>query len=80
MVGRLGQDDLDLVAQGPPGARWLLVEAPFERIGADFHAATDELRDRGFGWWSLTPSGAPTRRSTPRPVCAARSPSARRRS
>jgi protein-tyrosine phosphatase len=49
MVGRLGQDDLDLVAQGPPGARWLLVEAPFERIGADFHAATDELRDRGFG-------------------------------
>ena len=48
MVGRLTQDELAMVAQGPPGARWLLVEAPFEGIGDDFHAATDELRDRGF--------------------------------
>lgn len=49
MVGRLSQVELDSVAQGPPGARWLLVEAPFEAIGDDFHAATEELRDRGFG-------------------------------
>ncbi len=49
MVGRLGQPELELLAQGPVGARWLLVEAPFEAIGEDFHAATAELRDRGFG-------------------------------
>jgi protein-tyrosine phosphatase len=49
MVGRLSQEELEAIAQGPPYARWLLVEAPFELIGDDFHAATDELRDRGFG-------------------------------
>lgn len=49
MVGRLGQPELELLAQGPAGGRWLLVEAPFETIGEDFHAATAELRDRGFG-------------------------------
>jgi protein-tyrosine phosphatase len=48
MVHRLRQRDLELVAQGPPGARWLLVETPFEQLGAEFHAATDELRARGF--------------------------------
>jgi len=49
MVGRLSQGELDTIAQGPPHARWLLVEAPFEPIDWDFHAATDELRDRAFG-------------------------------
>ena len=49
MVGRLSQRELDTIAQGPPQARWLLVEAPFDLIYDDFHAATDELRDRGFG-------------------------------
>ncbi len=49
MVGRLGQAELELLAQGPLGARWLLVEAPFEAVGEDFHAATAELRERGFG-------------------------------
>lgn len=49
MVGRLDQAELDSVAQGPPGARWLLVETPFEGIDESFHAATGELRDRGFG-------------------------------
>lgn len=49
MVGRLTQRELESVAQGPPHARWLLVEAPFEAIHDGFHAATDELRDRGFG-------------------------------
>lgn len=49
MVGRLGQPELELLAQGPADARWLLVEAPFEAIGEDFHTATAELRDRGFG-------------------------------
>ena len=49
MVGRLSQLELNVVANGPPSGRWLLVEAPFHAIGEDFHAATDELRDRGFG-------------------------------
>jgi protein-tyrosine phosphatase len=48
MVGRLSQTELDSIAQGPPGARWLLVETPFLGLGDEFTAATDELRDRGF--------------------------------
>ena len=43
------QLELDLIAQGPPAGRWLLVEAPWQPMGEDFHAATAELRDRGFG-------------------------------
>jgi protein-tyrosine phosphatase len=49
LVGRMRQGELDLVAQGPPGRRWVLVETPFHGIGEDFHAATAELRDRGYG-------------------------------
>lgn len=49
MVGRLSQSELQMIAQGPPHGRWLLVEAPFEPIEGLFHAATAELRDRGFG-------------------------------
>jgi protein-tyrosine phosphatase len=49
MAFRLRRDELDLLAQGPPGARWLLVETPFHGIGEDFHAATAELRALGFG-------------------------------
>ncbi|MGZ8704860.1 MAG: CpsB/CapC family capsule biosynthesis tyrosine phosphatase, partial [Aeromicrobium sp.] len=41
--------ELELLAQGPPGARWLLIEAPFEGIGVGFHSAAAELRERGFG-------------------------------
>lgn len=48
MVGTLGQDELELIAQGPPGARWVLVEAPFSGLDEEFTAATDELRERGF--------------------------------
>ncbi|MGH2803794.1 MAG: CpsB/CapC family capsule biosynthesis tyrosine phosphatase [Thermoleophilaceae bacterium] len=49
LVFDMPREELDLLAQGPPGARWLLVETPFDGIGADFHAATAELRERGFG-------------------------------
>jgi protein-tyrosine phosphatase len=49
VVGTLSQYELQLLAQGPMDARWLLVEAPFEGFGADFQAATAELRERGFG-------------------------------
>ena len=48
LVGTLGQSQLEAIAQGPAGNRWLLVEAPFVGIGSDFHAATAELRERGF--------------------------------
>jgi protein-tyrosine phosphatase len=48
MVGRLSQTELDSIAHGPPGGRWLLVETPFVGLGDEFSAATDELRDRGF--------------------------------
>jgi protein-tyrosine phosphatase len=46
---RLRHAELELLAQGPLEARWLLVETPFPGIGEDFHAATAELRGRGFG-------------------------------
>jgi protein-tyrosine phosphatase len=49
VIAGMRQGELDLLAQGPPSARWLLVETPFEGIGGDFHDATSELRDRGFG-------------------------------
>ena len=49
MVGRLRQAELETIAHGPPGARWVLVESPFAGLTPTFTAATDELRDRGFG-------------------------------
>ena len=49
MVGRLTQLELNLIAQGPAEGRWLLIEAPWQPMGDDFHAATAELRERGFG-------------------------------
>jgi protein-tyrosine phosphatase len=49
MAFDLDREELDLLAQGPAGARWVLVEAPFHGIGEDFHAATTELRALGFG-------------------------------
>ncbi|HSD79280.1 MAG TPA: CpsB/CapC family capsule biosynthesis tyrosine phosphatase, partial [Solirubrobacteraceae bacterium] len=42
--------DLDAIAQGPPGARWLLLEAPLSGGDVDgLRAALAEVRDRGFG-------------------------------
>ena len=49
LVGRLEQAELEAIALGPPGHRWLLVEAPFDGLDEEFTAATDELRERGFG-------------------------------
>ena len=48
MVGRLAQPDLETIAQGPPGGRWVLVESPFSGFDESFTAAADELRARGF--------------------------------
>jgi protein-tyrosine phosphatase len=49
LVGRLSQIELQTIALGPAGRRWLLIEAPFEGLHDDFRTATDELRARGFG-------------------------------
>ena len=49
-VARLGDAELEAIAQGPPGARWLLIEAPLS--GSDLTGlleATAEARARGFG-------------------------------
>jgi protein-tyrosine phosphatase len=40
---------LDAIAQGPPGRRWVLIEAPLFGDAAGFLDATAELRARGFG-------------------------------
>jgi len=50
-VPTLEARELELLALGPPGARWLLVEVPFEGVDADFGetlrtAARARLRDR----------------------------------
>ncbi len=48
MVGRLRQLELDMIAQGPPHRRWLLLETPFDGLSPEVSACADELRDRGF--------------------------------
>ena len=48
MVDRLSQRELDAIAQGPAGQRWLLLEAPFDGLDQRYARAADELRDRGF--------------------------------
>jgi protein-tyrosine phosphatase len=50
-VARYDDRMLEAVAQGPPGRRWILLEAPLPGTGAlaDFEAAADELRQRGYG-------------------------------
>ena len=45
----LTQAELELIAHGPPGARWVLLEVPFAGIDLPFLAACRELRARGFG-------------------------------
>jgi protein-tyrosine phosphatase len=40
---------LELVAQGPEGGRWILLECPFEGLDAEFTAAAERLTDLGYG-------------------------------
>ena len=49
MVACLSDGELQTIAQGSPGRRWILLEAPFDGLTEDFHEAADELRTRGFG-------------------------------
>jgi protein-tyrosine phosphatase len=48
MVDCLSDRQLELIAHGPAGRRWLLLEAPFSGLDASYTAAADELRERGF--------------------------------
>ncbi|MBV9918405.1 MAG: hypothetical protein JO153_18050 [Solirubrobacterales bacterium] len=48
-VAGLAQRELELVAQGPPDTRWLLLEAPLYHDPLGLRAAAEELRARGFG-------------------------------
>src|SRR3954454_107372 len=45
----LSDADLEVIAHGPPGARWLLYEVPFHGADEEFVAGARELRARGFG-------------------------------
>lgn len=46
---RLGAGELELVAQGPAGARWILLECPFAGIGEAYVAAAERLTGLGYG-------------------------------
>ena len=62
--------ELETVAQGPPGRRWLLLEAPLPGTGAldDLQASAQELRDRGFGLLIGHPERSPALTEAPRAV------------
>lgn len=48
-VGTLSADELETIAHGPPGTRWLLYEVPFKGIDEAFEDGARELRERGYG-------------------------------
>ncbi len=48
MVECLSDRQLEVIAQGPLGRRWLLLEAPFDGLDERFTVAADALRERGF--------------------------------
>jgi protein-tyrosine phosphatase len=45
----LAPDELELVAQGPQGARWILLECPFAGVEQDFTEAAERLQGLGYG-------------------------------
>jgi protein-tyrosine phosphatase len=47
-VEHLDDAELELIAHGPPGRRWVLLEAPLGPCRPDLEAARIELRQRGF--------------------------------
>lgn len=48
-VGVLDAYELEIIAHGPPGARWLLYEVPFSGVDDAFLAGAEELTARGYG-------------------------------
>jgi protein-tyrosine phosphatase len=63
----LGGAELETAAQGPPGRRWLLLEAPLPGTGAleSLQGSAQELRDRGFGLLIGHPERSPALTGTP---------------
>jgi protein-tyrosine phosphatase len=47
-VDRVSANDLEAIAQGPPDARWLLLEAPLTFAAPALSAAAQSLRARGY--------------------------------
>jgi protein-tyrosine phosphatase len=47
-VGELDDEELEIIAHGPPGARWVLYEVPFKGVDDAFVEGAEELRRRGF--------------------------------
>ena len=45
----LAREELALVAQGPPLARWILLECPFAGLDEEFSAAAQRLARLGYG-------------------------------
>ncbi len=66
MVARLSDQQLEVIAHGPPGRRWVLLECPFAGLDESFTAAADELRSRGFACVLAHPE-----RTRPLPTTAA---------
>ena len=47
-VFAISQRELEEIAQGPPGRRWVLLEAPLVLTRASLRTAAEEVRGRGF--------------------------------
>lgn len=48
-AAELSSDELGLIAQGPLGARWVLLEVPFAGVDAAFAETAVRIRAEGFG-------------------------------
>jgi protein-tyrosine phosphatase len=48
-AARLSPAELETIAHGPAGARWILLEAPLDGAVATLHRAADTLRAAGYG-------------------------------
>lgn len=66
-VPDLDAAQLETVAQGPPGRRWVLLEAPLPGTGtlADLRDGAQELRDRGYGLLIGHPERSPALTAAP---------------
>jgi protein-tyrosine phosphatase len=69
-VARYDDRMLEAVAQGPPGRRWVLLEAPLPGTGDldDFEGAARELRERGYGLLVGHPERSTAMMADPRAV------------
>jgi protein-tyrosine phosphatase len=47
-IPSLTGDEFEILAHGPPGRRWILLEVPFRGLGDDLLAGAEELHARGF--------------------------------